>query len=109
MKKASSKTTPAAEFKAFQAAHPETRYVDAILTDLNHNFPLVGKFNGIAHKVNQYLTEAGRIASTTTVVLTRSLGRRCLCLSRNTRSRSPTGQRAKRMPRSTQSCARNTT
>ena len=34
MKKASPKTTPAAEFKAFKAAHPETRYVDAILTDL---------------------------------------------------------------------------
>ena len=34
MKKAPPKTTPAADFKAFQAAHPETRYVDAILTDL---------------------------------------------------------------------------
>ena len=34
MKKTSKATSAAAEFKAFQAAYPETRYIDAMVTDL---------------------------------------------------------------------------
>ena len=34
MKKTSQTPSPTAEFKAFQAAYPETRYIDAMVTDL---------------------------------------------------------------------------